>query len=133
MINSTINDGDIVCSGQVITFTCETRGTEVLAWTSNDYIGQGSRLEFADFNNIDLTRRGAITGTVATFITNTVVDGTIVLVSQLKIVIPDSETFSNPSVSCVHVRDDISQTINFRSLGTYAHTHIHTQIVVTRH
>ena len=132
MLNSTINVGDTVCPGQVITFTCETRGSEVLAWTSNDFIGEGSRLQFADFNNLNLMHTGTVPGTVATFITNTVVDGTIVLVSQLKIKVPDSESFSSPFVSCVHVRGDVNETINFRSFGTLTHTHTHTNTQVKK-
>ena len=112
----------------MITFTCETKGSEVLAWMSDDYIGEGSRLEFANFSNFNLIHVGAIPGTVAVLIKNTIVDETIVLVSQLTIKVPDSEISSNPSISCVHIRDNTRQTINFRYLNFGMHTHAHTHI-----
>ena len=118
LINSTINDGDIVCPGQVITFTCETRDSGVLVWISDDYIGEGSQLEFAEINDLPLVLRSSINSeTVATFITNANINGTLVLVSQLNITV--SEAFLNPSVSCIHVRGGMTKTINFRLLGMY--------------
>ena len=128
-LNGTINDGDIVCPGQVIIFTCETIGTEALAWFSVDYIGEGSRrLEFRTFDTLNLSRMGAVPGTVAVLIKNTTVNGTInVLISQLTIRVSDSDVFSSQNVICLHVRDNMRQTINFRSFGkhSYRHQHIH--------
>ena len=119
-----------MCPGEIITFTCETRGSGVLVWTSNDYIGRGSQLEFTEFNDLDVIRTSSINSyTVATFVINTNIDGRIVLVSQLNINV--SASFPNPSVTCVHVRDGLQDTISFQMLGTHVHTHTYISILIT--
>ena len=43
----TLYNGNLACSGDEITFFCETRGSSIIAWTSDEYIGQGgAQLQF---------------------------------------------------------------------------------------
>ena len=47
-ISSTIFPTQRVCPGEIITFTCVTRGSLITAWLSEEYIGAGGvRVEFA--------------------------------------------------------------------------------------
>ena len=117
VLNGAISDGDIVCPGQTITFICETTGSGTIAWSSDDYIGLGSQLQFAAFNSLDENRTSAISSnTIATFISNTNTGGIPVLVSQLNITV--SSAYPNPSITCIHVSNNVRDTINFQSLGT---------------
>lgn len=72
-ISSPVNDGQFVCSGSVLTFTCETRGSPIIAWSSDVYIGEGgAQLGFAaGANNPGDTRISSIIqDTVATLTIN---------------------------------------------------------------
>ena len=93
-----------LCPGEEVTITCEIRGSPVLAWASEEYIGaRGTRLEFAAFDSIGDTRTSHMNpNTVATLINKTVEDGVQVLVSQLRITAQSQ--FMNPSVTCTNGR-----------------------------
>ena len=104
--------------GEIITFTCVTRGSPILAWTSDQYIEQGgTQLEFATFNNEGETRSSPInTDTVATLTRKAVENSQQVLESQLRITtLPSFPTFS---VSCIHIgRGEMDTTKHQLLLG----------------
>ena len=114
-LTSTISTDEITCPGDEVTFTCETRGSSVIAWTSDGYIRD--QLEFNAGDSFDETRQDSVdANTIATFINNTrEEDGTRVLESQLRIVV--SFTSLSSSVTCIHVRDNIPDAFPFRVLG----------------
>ena len=117
-ISSTVTDGEFVCPGQEITFNCETRGSQFVAWTSNEYIeSDGTRLDFAQFNTVGQTKTSPINpNTIATLINKTNETGVDLLVSQLRIII--LQQFDTLSVSCS--RDNgTERTINLRLLGKF--------------
>ena len=116
-LTSTISTDEITCPGDEVTFTCETRGSSVIAWTSDDYIRD--QLEFNAGDSFDETRQDSVdANTIATFINNTrEEDGTRVLESQLKIVV--SSTSLSPSVTCIQVRDNVQESFPFQVLGIY--------------
>ena len=71
-ISGPLLEGQFVCSG-VINFTCETRGSPIIAWSSDVYIGEGgAQLGFAaGANNPGDTRISSIIqDTVATLTIN---------------------------------------------------------------
>ena len=108
-----------LCPGEEVTITCETRGSIVIAWTSEEYIGaRGTRLEFGIFHSIGNTYTSHMNpNTVATLINKTVEDGVYVLVSQLRITAQSQ--FMNPSVICINVRFGIQNTTRLRVLGMF--------------
>ena len=65
--------GEPLCPGEIVIFTCETRGSAILAWTSDEYIeSDGTRMELATFNDVGDTRTSPInSNTVATLIDKT--------------------------------------------------------------
>ena len=96
MINltSTItNENHILWPEMEVIFTCETRGL-VLEWTSDDYIGEGTR-------TLDLTQTGSMSVDLMT-------------ASQLRI--KTSSQFPTSSVTCTNF-NGTSQTIMFSVLG----------------
>lgn len=113
-VTSTITVGEIVCPGEEVIFTCETRGSLTIAWTSDEYIND--RLEFNTGDDLDGVLPGFIDrNTMATFVNDTVEGTTRVLVSQLRIIV--SSISLTPSVTCIHVRDAIPDTFTFQVLG----------------
>lgn len=118
-INSTVADGDVLCPGQVISFTCETNGSGTIAWSSTDYIGQGFQLPFSIDSNIGgdtVPQYSTITHTTfAKLLRNEIIDETPILMSELTLTV--SAAFTNSSVTCVHVSNGISVTRRFQPLG----------------
>ena len=108
-----------LCPGEEVTITCKTRGSALLAWASEEYIGaRGTRLEFATFNNIgDIRTSHMNPNTVATLINKTVEDGVQVLVSQLRITAQSQ--FMNPSVTCTNGRFGTQNTTRLHILGMF--------------
>ena len=114
-ITTDISAGEIVCPGNEVIFTCVVRDTGIIAWTSDEYIGD--RLEFNSRDMFGETRQGSIDpNTIATFVNSSIEEGSIlVLVSQLRIIV--SSISLTPSVTCIHDRDDIPDTFTFQVLG----------------
>ena len=88
-----------VCPGNTIHFTCTTTGSSTLAWSSEDYIGLGSQLQFRSIDD-----NGAIENSTSypeTTATLTAIDTgmPIILTSTLHI-IPRSTPYI--SVSCIN-------------------------------
>ena len=107
-----ISAGEIVCPGKEVTFTCVARGSGIITWTSDEYIGNP-----IDFNSRDMpgeTRRSSVdSNTIATFIESNLEEGnTLVLVSTLQITV--SSVSLTPSVTCIHNR---SENFTFQVLG----------------
>ena len=114
-LTSTISDGDVVCPGDVVTFTCVTRDSAIIGWNSVEYIGSGLQLEFDEGGDRNEIQRGTIdSNTVATFISDTLENGMRVLVSRLQITV--SSASASPSVTCVHVSNNQPNTSTFRVL-----------------
>ena len=108
-----------LCLGEEVTITCETRGSIVLAWASEEYIGaRGIQLEFDTFSSIgDMRTSHMNPNTVATFINKTVEDGVRVLVSQFRITAQSQ--FMNPSVTCINVQFGTQNTTRLHVLGMF--------------
>ena len=96
-ITSSISRGEIVCPGETVTFECVTRGSFDVRWTSDEYVG--GQILFVEGDTLNRTFRGfADRNTIATFINDFLEGSTIVLVSQLRIIV--SSASLTPSVAC---------------------------------
>lgn len=101
-LTSTLNGRSMAYSGQEITFTCTTRDSQIISWSSNDYIGRDLQLEFISVDPAQLTLQSIINpDTIATLSSVGVENGSVVLVSTLQIVA--SSQFSSSSISCHHI------------------------------
>ena len=117
MISSSLPDRQVSCPGEEIIFTCVTRGSAVISWTSDEYIGRGDSLTFSTLDNLGETHTSTINpDVVATFVSDNNDGGTRVLESQLHII--TSLLFPNPSVTCVHSSDSTRHTVSFHVPGT---------------
>ena len=104
-----------VCPGEEVNFTCVTRGSLIIAWLSDEYIGAGgTRVEFAA---VDVGKSQEINpNTVAILVSAEVINGTRILTSQL--MVTAMSEYLNPSVTCLHVGHLINMTISFVVSGT---------------
>ena len=103
--------GEPLCPGDIATFTCETRGSYILVWSSDEYIGSsGTQLEFL---TIDIVGRVLVSpinpNTFATLISNTIEDGVRVLVSTLRI--RALSQFLNSSVTCTSLNTATTKSV----------------------
>ena len=115
-ITSTISDKHLVCPGDQVNFTCVTRGSDIIAWISKEYIDRGgTRVEFAAFNEGETMRFGQ--STVVTLVNADIVNGIRVLISRLTITV--SSDYLNPSVTCLHVGLLINATVFFMVPGEF--------------
>ena len=114
-ITSSISEGEIVCPGETVTFTCVTRGTIILIWSSEEYIG-AINIDFNERDNINRPVQASRNNNTLATLVNVSMDGsTRVLVSQLRIIV--SSVSLTPSVTCINELDRTSDTIPFRVPG----------------
>ena len=117
-LTSTLN-GQFACRGSRVTFTCVTRGSGGIAWTSDTYIGlNGVQLAFeAVFDRPgDIRTSISNVDTVATLTRTQEDQGETVLESTLSInPLPDPQ---NASVTCIHSASGQRDTIAFQVIGT---------------
>ena len=112
-LTSTSN-GNPVYPEQEVTFTCVTRGSPTLAWSSIHYIGEGVLMEFLSINTQGTTKTSIFNN--ETIGTLTHVDGSALeLESTLRIVISPMYTIS--TVSCISVGHNLRKNITLHVLG----------------
>ena len=104
---------DLVYEGEVMTFTCTTRGSPILAWRSDEYIGHSVQFEFLSTDPQGYTRHNQYVN--ATLISVAQDDGVTVMNSTLRI--QASSKFSRSSVSCDNVGHGTRRTTSFRVSG----------------
>jgi hypothetical protein len=114
-LSSTLIQGKYALPCQHVMFICETRGTEVMKWSSEHYIGVGG--DFIEVSSLGEGRnqtrlRGK---TIATRIEVYSDNGITVIVSQLHIIA--SEDFPISSVTCRINTRGPSDTIQFNITG----------------
>ena len=108
-----------LCPEEVVIFTCETRGSPIIAWTSDQYIEVGgTQLEFGAIASVgDTVPSPVYSDTVATLTVNGMIDGEQVLESTLRIV--TSSLFPTSSVTCIHIGTGRMNTTMLEVLGMY--------------
>lgn len=114
MITSGIPAKQLACPGEQIIFTCVTRGSLIISWKSDEYIGAGgTRVEFAA---VDVGKDVQINpNAAATLVSAEVINGTRILTSKLTVTA--TSDYQNPSITCLHVGLLINATISFQLLG----------------
>ena len=115
-LTSTSN-GNPVYREQEVTFTCTTRGSSILAWSSDHYIGEGSLLEFvATINTQGTSIESAVNNnTVATLIYTNEDEQRFVLQSELRILV--LSTHPQSTILCHNVDQSLETNITFCVFG----------------
>ena len=102
MLTSTLSDDHVAHPQEKLVFLCETRGSLILEWYSDEFIGRnGERLQLL---SIDCTSRNYSSNTnpntVATCLHVSNEDGDTVILSQLCILV--SGDFQTATVTCLN-------------------------------
>ena len=97
ILNSTLNAEHVTYPQDIIIFTCTTRGSPILEWFSEEYIGTGGdRLQI--LSESDRNTSSINPDAVATRISVTLENGIVVIVSELKILV--SMQYPTATISC---------------------------------
>ena len=117
-LHSTLYGDQIAYVDEMIVFTCVVRGSDNMAWTSEEYIGiRGQQLPFAAAEPAGTVRRATGNSqTVATLVT-AVNTGEVMIVSELRITITSTHPLA--SVQCISRGTDIvtMNSISFQLAG----------------
>jgi hypothetical protein len=118
-LNSTLNADRIVVSQQEVIFTCTTRGSPILEWFSEEYIGTGGdRLQFPSINCIGVNKTSRTNpNTVATCL-SVILTGKTVIQSQL--IITASIDHPQATVTCSNNGLGTTKNITFVTVGKSA-------------
>ena len=110
--STTLLEGNVTCAGDMVVLTCETVGSDGLAWRSNDYIGTGgTEISFLAEDISDRLRKYSTdydTYAILTDVTNE--GGKVQLESELHLTVTVNKTFT---VTCVHVDQYLMESITF--------------------
>ena len=113
-LHSTSHGVHFAYVGEYVVFTCISKGSNSIAWSSDEYIGSGGlRLEFI---SIDMETTQRIGQTVATLTEVFRVEEKVILVSQLQITVQSTHQIS--SITCHNLGNDTTNTVSFDTAGT---------------
>ena len=111
-----LHNGNLACSGDQITFECETRGSSIISWASDEYIGQGDTLLQFSSADLAMTERCGVNDTKAILTANRIENEVQVLVSTLRVTA--TSMHPTPSVICIH-GDESRSKANFSVIGKH--------------
>ena len=114
-IHSTVSNGQSVCPGEIVHFTCTTRGSLVLSWHIND-INANILAQFGTFDTIGRVVKHTDNSIFANLTRNSVENGVQVLESLLQVVV--GSNYSSLSLICAHENGSID-SITLYVLGRY--------------
>ena len=117
-ITSNLTNDQPVCPGQTITFTCVTRGSPTIEWTSDEYIeDNGPGLQFNELSVLNNRKNSHVNPETFAYLVSKRFDGGVdVLASKLHIVV--LSRFSTASVTCIHGNGS-RKVESFQVLGMY--------------
>ena len=96
-----------------VNFTCTTRGSDILEWLSDEYIGPGGdRLQILSGSSRNSATSNSNPDTVATRISVTTENGKVVIMSILSIVV--SAQYPTATITCSNSDRGIKQNITFK-------------------
>ena len=119
-LSSSLPDGQGVCPGDEIKFTCVTNGSGSHAWMSDEFIGRGGiQLEFASFDSPGAVRRMSTLpmGTVATLIVKEIPENETKGILESELDVKASSEYPVSNVSCLYVDSRLRSTISVQLLG----------------
>ena len=112
-LNSKINAEQVVTPHVRVNFTCITRGSDILEWLSDEYIGPGGdRLQILSGSSRNSATSNSNPDTVATRISVTTENGEVVIVSILSIVV--SAQYPTATITCSNSDRGMKQNITFK-------------------
>ena len=114
-----VPDGSSVYADQQITITCRVRGTQVIAWQSDEYLGPGGQLAFGPSDQIGkIVNSQVMDQTFALLTVKYTQDGTPRLESQLHLTV--SPRYQIFTIVCRNVDHDRSDNVTYYKSGKHA-------------
>ena len=115
-LSSTLNADRVAVSQQQIIFTCITRGSPILEWFSEEYIGTGDdRLQFPSIHCIGVNKTSRIDpNAVATCLSVSQAGETVI---QSQLIIIASLDHPQATVTCSNNGHGIRKNITFITVG----------------
>ena len=113
-LTDSLEPGQSACPRETLIFYCTVKGSRILYWSSNEYIGTGGvQLEFSTTDEIGDRKNSSVNPDTFAILTNdTDAGGTMLLQSELHIVSNQSS-----KVSCLTTDAGSRQSIDFSVLG----------------
>ena len=100
---------------ETVTFTCWTKGSSLMGWSSKEYIGEGGvRFEFVSVDWVGTTRSAGQTVARLSNVSN--VSGLITMVSELQISV--QSVYQIATIKCHNFGNNTAKTISFQITGT---------------
>ena len=115
-LSSTLNADRVAVSQQQVVFTCVTRGSPILEWSSEEYIGTGGvELQFPSINCIGVNKTGHTDpNTVATCLSVSQTGETVI---QSQLIIIASVDHPQATVTCSNNGHGTTKSITFTTIG----------------
>ena len=111
-LNSTINAEKAVTPQVRINFTCMTRGSDILEWLSDEYIGPGGdRLQILSGSSRNSATSNSNPDTIAARVSVTIENGEVVIVSILSIVV--TAQYPTATITCSNSDRGVKRNITF--------------------
>ena len=120
VLNSRLSEGQRVCPGDQIVFTCVTNGSASLAWSSDDYIGQGGiQLEFGSYHDPGRIARNRASpiGTQATLVSKEIAENETQWILESKLDVIVTSDYQIATINCLHVDTGSQESTRFQLLG----------------
>ena len=115
-LDSTLNGARIAYEGQRIIFTCVTRNSLILRWSSREYIGSGdSRLELFSSGSEVYVTNNVDTNTFARRITTYNDSGVPIIESELHIIA--SLQHPTATIICDNNGHGVNKNVTFQTIG----------------
>ena len=109
------------CPGEEILFECVTIGSQILAWMSEDYIGQGTALNLTHISRTGAPAEALHSETSAMLMDVSIDKGSSKLTAMLKITVLESIKEKTHSVACLNIDVGTNTTVSFGVDGMYFH------------
>ena len=109
------------CPGDVLSFTCVTRDSPILTWSSDQYIGVGGeQLEILSIDSPGTTFVSMVDPSTVAVLTNTTDhNGTSIIMSQLSIIVLPSIVQEYHSITCSNVGIGTETSITLQLAGKF--------------
>ena len=103
-MNFTLRQRLYACPGDRLSSICETRDSQVLAWSSDEYIGQNQQIEFLSIEREGTARPSSVDPNTIAMLTNvSQQNGTLMIKCNLSITVLQSISHQGHSVTCTNV------------------------------
>ena len=115
-LSPSVPDGSAVYINQPVTVHCTTRGTQAMAWRSDEYIGSGRQLTFNSRSMPGATDT-SLNGAQATFVRMDNDNGELMLQSILRISV--TSIYSSFTITCRNIDTGSTESVAYQTLSKY--------------